>query len=241
MTTRDDIQHHFAEIDLSPVLQTYGKNSVWVYHGTSAGWGFFICGGGGYGPVGCDSSQDVRNTYLVMRFNEGGTLSRYDVATVHWGCANGGICRDSDGAIMVFADPEGARWLETPQPPKIGCDLYVYISIGWPAVELPLLVQVDGELIGGLTHKHGFFIHNVDIGRHKLHTTFGVDQRLYPFEPDEIEFECREASVIYAHAVTSKTFWTGKKSIEIVLENEDDGRRNIEKRSLALPVDGVAE
>ena len=153
-TTRAEIEQRFVEHGLQHGRQSFGGDRVWVYHATSAGWSFLICGGGGFGPFGCDAAQNVRNSYLILRFDQDGVLSRYDVATVHWGCRDGGICRHGNGATMMLDDPMGRPWIGPRHGELLssasGCPVFLYVSIA-PLynAELPLLVRVDDTLIGG--------------------------------------------------------------------------------------------
>ncbi len=242
-TTRAEIEQRFVEHGLQHGRQSFGGDRVWVYHATSAGWSFLICGGGGFGPFGCDAAQNVRNSYLILRFDQDGVLSRYDVATVHWGCRDGGICRHGNGATMMLDDPMGRPWIGPRHGELLssasGCPVFLYVSIA-PLynAELPLLVRVDDTLIGGLTHKRGFFLHEVGPGTHTLRTWLPKTE--IPSPSAEITFECAAPAPIYAHTIVDHGFWGGT-NLDIVLEDARTGIANLNEKSLALARDTVAE
>lgn len=232
-STRDDVRIAFSEAPFRQYLYKFGDDTVWVYHSISAGWGFFL-GGISQGGSGWGTSTNVRNLFLVVKFDEEDTVTAYYVVKLHWGCKESGLCRapyhgGASGQIMVLADAEADQKAKAVAAPQSGCALYVYADLTY-AYNLPMSITVDGVMLGWLTHERGHYLHKLDSGSHIV---AAEDEESLS---ESAEIDCVDGDVHFVHIVHKTSFW-GKDTLEIGLESIEQGQEDIRDRQLVLTAD----
>lgn len=156
-TSRDEAQAYFAKDSAGFEELRFENDAVRIYSGTADTWSIFWCAISPCGP-GCGYLLPPRKKkyYLILRFNEAGLLTRFDVS--EYGCdMTAGFCATYKGQETMTLDTNrGLRIPSTVANSDETCTFYLYTS--GPAWTTSVLsVTFDGEHVGCLIEEPGYF------------------------------------------------------------------------------------
>ena len=220
---------------LGPPVVTTVDDSRWIYHERGMSREYIMIIGWSADMMDATPVQ----YFLLVNFDENGTLTGYDVEKNGTSCGDG-ICVARGQYYSIEAEPDetvtAAQRASADQ-----CSVHVFADrprigawIGGDSVE----ASIDGEQIGYLLDDDTFYRVSVDSGRHELQTRYITNERGIAGLPKPIRseetlelqqqtFDCAGGEAHYFEHVTDRK--TGSRLLE---HDEEHGANEIDKRNL---------
>lgn len=229
LTTQADVRRI-----LGPPVVTTMDASRWIYHERGMSREYIMIIGWSVDMMDATPVQ----YFLLVNFDENGTLTGYDVEKNGTSCGDG-ICVARGQYYSIEAEPDETVATARPTSPD-QCSVFVYADrprigawIGGDSVE----ASINGEQIGYLLDDDTYYRVSVDPGSHELQTRYITNGRGIAGLPRHIRnqetlrsqqatVECSGGEAYYFEHVTDR-----KTGSDLLKHDEEHGANEIEKRS----------